>query len=175
MEQFFLRAVEAQLLVKANTGLFHRPALEAESLSLSSGTMAFLHSAPDMSLCKPRNGERAGVKRGHRRLRGRRTRGFLERSFIYFFLNYQIHLEILCPHSNATSRNTRRVFRFRQSLHNFLRNHKTSPGCKHTRGRGGLTCWSFPGYICTAGPAARSVHSSTLVEERKRKRENSSR
>lgn len=59
-----MRAVKAQLLVKANTALFHRPALVAESLSLSSGTMAFLHSAPDMSLCRQKNRERAGVKQG---------------------------------------------------------------------------------------------------------------
>lgn len=93
MEQFFLRAVKAQLLVKANTGLFHRPALEAESLSLSSGTMAFLHSAPDLSLCKPKNGERAGVKRGHRHLRGGWVlRVFLKRSFIFFKLsNVPLH------------------------------------------------------------------------------------
>lgn len=34
MKQFFLRAVKAQLPVKANTDLSHRPALVAESLSL---------------------------------------------------------------------------------------------------------------------------------------------
>lgn len=52
MEQFFLRAVKAQLPVKANTDLSHRPALVAESLSLSAFTMAFLSSTLDMSLCR---------------------------------------------------------------------------------------------------------------------------
>lgn len=53
MEQFFLRAVKAQLPVKANTDLSHRPALVAESLS----TMAFLSLTLDTSLCR-RNEER---------------------------------------------------------------------------------------------------------------------
>lgn len=52
MKQFFLRAVKAQLPVKANTDLSHRPALVAESLSLSAFTMAFLSSTLDVSLCR---------------------------------------------------------------------------------------------------------------------------
>lgn len=95
MEQFFLRAVKAQLLVKANTALFHRPALVAESLSLSSGTMAFLHSAPDMSLCRQKNRERAGVKQGPRLHRGRCTRLVFfycfEALVIFELLNSPLH------------------------------------------------------------------------------------
>lgn len=52
MEQFFLRAVKAQLPAKANTDLSHRPALVAESLSLFVFTMAFLSSTVVMSLCR---------------------------------------------------------------------------------------------------------------------------
>lgn len=51
MKQFFLRAVKAQLPVKANTDLSHRPALVAESLSLSAFTMAFLSSTLEHSKC----------------------------------------------------------------------------------------------------------------------------
>lgn len=52
MEQFFLRAVKAQLPVKANTDLSHRPALAAESLSVPACTMAFLSFTPHTSLCR---------------------------------------------------------------------------------------------------------------------------
>lgn len=47
-----MRAVKAQLPVKANTDLSHRPALVAESLSLFVFTMAFLSSTVVMSLCR---------------------------------------------------------------------------------------------------------------------------
>lgn len=60
MEQFFLRAVKAQLPVKANTDLSHRPALVAESLSLSAFTMAFLSSTLDMSLCRQNEKKKSG-------------------------------------------------------------------------------------------------------------------
>lgn len=46
----------AQLPVKANTDLSHRPALVAESLSAF--TMAFLSSTLDMSLCRQNKEER---------------------------------------------------------------------------------------------------------------------
>lgn len=46
----------AQLPVKANTDLSHRPALVAESLSAF--TMAFLSSTLDMSLCRQNEEER---------------------------------------------------------------------------------------------------------------------
>ena len=46
----------AQLPVKANTDLSHRPALVAESLSPF--TMAFLSSTLDMSLCRQNKEER---------------------------------------------------------------------------------------------------------------------
>lgn len=47
-----MRAVKAQLPVKANTDLSHRLALVAESLSLLVFTMAFLSSTVVMSLCR---------------------------------------------------------------------------------------------------------------------------
>lgn len=52
MEQFFLRAVKAQLPVKANTDLSHRPASETESLFLTALTVAFLRSTIDLMRLK---------------------------------------------------------------------------------------------------------------------------
>lgn len=135
MEQFFLRAVKAQLPVKANTELSHRPALVAESLSPSAFTMAFLNSTLDMNLCTQNKEEQLQHLNCYNNLQWWRPQRW----------------QCVTTRTGGRERGRLKVLqKYRFGKHR-MKNRRQI-----------LTCWPSLDHIYTAGPAARTVQCSKL-------------